>query len=355
MFKFIRTKDKFKWESKSLVLEFSEPSIQGFDDYIQMSDIDDVMYYYYTVKIFKKTQDRNGNAKFVLIGKRRIHDFPCMKQLKYLLEHILSDYDFKTGQSNLYSDDETYYTTTLQTCGFVCEDFYEISRTVDSEGNNETFTFYCGVTYDTQGDLNNVGIRTEYVDRSSLIELQKCITEFISYSLKCHNKEILSWKANLELEHGKLYEYSNDGVLEHIYAIGDNVDITTVVDNNQYRYSNFSITKIENGIIYSLGVQVNIDTIYFISNNISNELLSYNEEQVADEFISILADEEKAYFLCTENETILNKYNDVIIGRTKMCRDEHNFQYTSTGNPTEDIKPIVLNVIKIIKQMLSFE
>ena len=65
-FKFYKTnKNKFRWEDDSMRLEFSNPSIQPYNEYLKIKDNKDIMYYYYDVKIFKKI-----NNKCELVCKR---------------------------------------------------------------------------------------------------------------------------------------------------------------------------------------------------------------------------------------------------------------------------------------------
>ena len=80
-FKFNRHKNKFRWESDFMVLEFSNPSIEGFSSFTNLEDEKDIMYYYYTVKIFKKMidwDDEDDEKEIVtwkLVSKRKVYLF----------------------------------------------------------------------------------------------------------------------------------------------------------------------------------------------------------------------------------------------------------------------------------------
>ena len=91
--------------------------------------------------------------------------------------------------------------------GFACDDFYEITKSVDSQGNDERYIVYCGTTFDSQGDLNSSGIRTPYVTRNDIEELLLCVTNFINYSLEEHNKNAQLWASSYEVKGNKIYEY----------------------------------------------------------------------------------------------------------------------------------------------------
>ena len=98
-FKFIKTEDnRFRWESDFMVLEYSEPSIQAFQEYLPVKDFKDIMYYYYTVKIFKKID----NSKEILVSERYVSDFPCIDELKWIIEHQLNNNPTINGQKIEY-------------------------------------------------------------------------------------------------------------------------------------------------------------------------------------------------------------------------------------------------------------
>ena len=98
-FKFIKTDDdRFRWESDFMVLEYSEPSIQAFQEYLPVKDFKDIMYYYYTVKIFKKID----KSKEILVSERYVYDFPCIDELKWIIEHQLNNNPTINGQKIEY-------------------------------------------------------------------------------------------------------------------------------------------------------------------------------------------------------------------------------------------------------------
>ena len=185
-FKFYKTKkNKFRWEDDSMRLEFSNPSIQPYNEYLKIKDNKDIMHYYYDVKIFKKI-----NNKCELVCKRYTYDFPSIFQLQLILNYQLNNKVTKEdGQKIEYESGEVKYRRTLETEDFACDDFYEITR-IDSEDDDNDNCFgyivYCGTTYDFDGDLNSSGIRTPYVKENDIKELLKCVNEFIQYWMTLH-------------------------------------------------------------------------------------------------------------------------------------------------------------------------
>lgn len=132
IFRFKRTRNKFRWESDFMALEFSDPSIQGFNSYIPLKGEKDIMYYYYIVRIYKKfeTDDKDENEiiQWELVSSRGTHDFPSILELKWILEEQLKDNTKIDGQKIVYRDGDIAYTKTMFTEGFACDDFYEIEK-----------------------------------------------------------------------------------------------------------------------------------------------------------------------------------------------------------------------------------
>lgn len=361
-FKFKKVNNKFKWESDFMVLEFSNPSIQGFSNFINLTSEEEIMYYYYTVKIFKKVieWDDNDNevTKQKLISERNTHDFPTLLQLKWMLDYQLKDNPIINGQKIEYSNGSVRYSKVMSTEGFACDDFYEITKSVDSEGNDDRFVVYCGATFDSQGDLNSAGIRTPYVSKEDMEELFTCVSDFIQYSLDEHNKWNNILANSYEVKNGKIYEYNSENEtinkdrIESIYAVGDILDIKTVIDNQENDYDKVVITKIEGeDIILNNGVTIKCDSIRYISNEPTDEMLKYKENEIAKEFSDILTSEEKEEFKNCNAEFLLNKYKMAIIDRTWMCREEHGFNINDkTGDRVSEITPVVRNIIKLIKK-----
>lgn len=363
-FKFKQVDDTFRWESNFLVLEFSSPSIQGFSNFIHLTSENEIMYYYYTVKIFKKVSEwddeDNEVVKWSLISKRNTHDFPTILQLKWLLDYQLKDNSSIDGQKIEYASGNVRYTKVMATEGFACDDFYEITKSVDEAGNDERYIMYCGTTFDSQGDLNSAGIRTPYVTRTDIEELLACVTSFVHYSLEEHNKWVRLGAVSYEVKNEKIYEYGVVGeridknIIESMYAIGDRLNIKTAVDNQERDYDEVVITKIEGDQICLNTKQIiQGSSIVYISNEPTKEMLTYKEQDIATEFISILSNEEKEEFQQTSVENLVKKYKKAIIDRTWMCRDEHGFNMDyHTGDRVKAVTPIVKEVIRIIKENL---
>lgn len=365
-FEFIKKDDTYIWENEHLAIEFSNPSVQGFEDFTKLTSENQIMYYYYLVQIYRKFEDwDDDDNEFVnkeLVSERYTHDFPTITQLKWILEYQLNNNDIEDCQRIEYESGKVHYSKTISTEGFACDDFYEIRKFMNDKGGDVKFIVYAGTTYDCQGDLNSSGIRTPYVNREDIEQLLQCVNEFIQYSLDKHNENIELAKGCYEAKHNKLYEYlvNDEGVqkdiVESIFAPGDNLDITTVVENREFEYYGVQLTEVTDTIIHIIDDEgckktIDIDSIVFISSNITNEKLSYNEQEIVHDFVSILTEEELNEFKSLDSDVLLGIYKLAIIHRTAMCRDEHQFDIDyRSGDRVNTVTPIVKNIIESIKR-----
>ena len=364
-FKYHRDGDTFIWESDFMILEYSEPKVQGYSSHIHIKDINEIMYFYYTVKLYKKVQscdfkgNRTINKKF--LAGRYVHDFPCIAQLKDIIEYQLEDDTKNGGQKIEYVNGNIAYSKTLSTEGFACEDFYELTKIVNEDSSDKRFIFYVGLTYDIQGDLNSAGIRTPYINRSDIKELYNCISDFANYAIDYYNKMIDIASESYKIKSGKIYEYSYDdnGVsyttIESIYVPGDIIDVDIVLNNEEHSYENMHLVKINDNILFfEDGTEIDFNTVAYIDNNPTKEMLQYKEDDIAIDFLNILNKQEKAEFMKSSTSDILFKYSDAIINRTAMCRDEHGFNMDyELGDRVDNVMPIVEIVIEKIKDHLS--
>ena len=128
-----------------------------------------------------------------------------------------------------------------------------------------------------------------------------------------------------------------------------------MVDNKQHEYYKAKILKIESdNLILESGEVVTLDSIVYIMDEVIDEKLKYKENEIAQDFLSILSNEEKEEFKNCSIELLLNKYKEAIIDRTWMCRDEHEFDidYT-TGDRVDKVIAIVESIINIIKKGIN--
>lgn len=362
-FKFKNKNNKFIWESSSMILEFSNPSIQGYSSFLPLKNREDIMYYYYTVRIFKKVSNWNGKTKKVkLVGETTTHDFPVILELEFMLKNLIKENITKYGQKIRYRNDKERYAKTLATEGFACDDFYEITRNVNEDNVDDYYNVYCGVSLNADVNLNSNGIRIGDISKKDVLELLKCVSGFIDYSIEESNKfinqdkyyfEICSTSSSTKINS---YSYKNDvldkEIIKSIYDISDKLDIVTIVGDNEFSYYGVSINSIkQDTLLLNNHQSIDKNTIVDISNSPTEEMLKYKEAEIAKDFLSVLSDNEKEEFKDWEIERLVMKYENAIIDRTWLCREEHQFNIDYVkGDRLTQIKPIVLELIKTIKE-----
>lgn len=352
-FKFIKTEDnRFRWESNFMILEYSEPSIQAFQEYLPVKDFKDIMYYYYTVKIFKKID----NSKEILVSERDVYDFPCIDELKWIIEHQLNNNPTINGQKIEYQSGDVRYKETFESEGFACEDFYSISKSTDENNKNERYSIYIGTTYDDNGDLTSNGIRTPHINRIDLKELLKCVDSFIQYSIDKNNNELEKLNDKFIIKDDKLYEYDYENNLDNIYVIGEFIKNITFIDNNkQCEEVDLIISDLRRDkVFFKGGLCLFTKDIRYMYSKVQDNKLTYNEQQCAEDFTSILNTDEKHEFISNDVNELLLKYKNAIVNRTKMCIDKNrNYMTKYEKNMGIDgIIPVVETVINNIKYIL---
>ena len=341
-YKFIKDEGKFIWSNDIIKLQFSEPSIQRWNEFRPGKIKDNgILYYYYKIEILKKicTNYDDDNDEFIydwkLVSSRNTHDFPKIQQLQSILNYIIKLNPTENGQKINYRSGNVEYRETIHTEGFACDDFYEITKFTDDKGLNPRYHLYIGCTFDSQGDCNSSGIRTEYVSEKDLKQLLKCVNGFIKFSIDESNKEIAEYNSlntsNKELIDGQLIQYAlnnytvlNKDKIDNIYVVGDILDIC-VVSKSFESYRGFKITDINDEYVcFKDSMNVKASDIVHIFNQVPNDKLSYNINEIADDFYLILTDIQKEEFKNKEIDFIFNKYREAIVNRTWMNRDEHN-------------------------------
>lgn len=370
-FKFIKDKNKFIWQNNSIKIQFSKPNIQAYPEFDTLDDDKKIMYYYYNVKILKKVatykniDEDKPIYKWKTLTEINTYDFPCIQQLKDIINYQINNNPTKNGQKIRYLDGDIKYKETLSTEGFACDDFYEISKYSDDKGLENHYSIYFGCTLDIQSSMDNEGIRINYIDEEEIKELLKCVNDFISFSINLYNKTITTYNKlhtkNKEIISGKIYEYTieknkiNKNKIENIFVINDFGNFTCVKKKNKkyetIEYEKMSIQKInKSSITLNNNIEIPINELLNIYDDIPKEKLNYNIDDITQDFIDILDDKEKEIFKKEKLENLIQKYKMPLINRTWMCRPEHKFDIDyDSGDSIDTINPIIKEVIINIK------
>lgn len=367
---FYTKNDKFRWECGDVRIEFSAPVIQAYNEYIEISSMSEVMYFYYTVKFYKKAYSSWNEEtdeeikKWKLVSQRNVYDFPCIEQLQYIIENIIKKTDSKDCQKIKYSDGTTAFLYTMETEGFVCEDVYKVTK-LFSEKKDARYSLYAGCTFDLQGDQESTGIYVNQLNEEELGVLLDCVNSFLDFSIGCHNQDVVESRQahlnSLQTIDGKLYKYKINhynvmyGQIDVIYSVGDKVDLYTEPYDKDLLGA--KITGIEEDSITvrlnKKSYTVSFPQIYHIYEKISDEALYYNIDEIEDDFKNFLSPIMIDDFKNLSVVDLLEKYGDAIIARTWMCRSEHNLPLLTTDNGNhENVYANVKNIITKIKEEL---
>ena len=358
MYKHKRESDKFIWEGDSIILEYSNPKIQAFTSYTKIDSIKDIMYYYYDVKLYKKKKLYIDTIKEELISEVSTYDFPTINQFYYMINEVLNiDLNDKNSQKIEYRDKLYEYSYTTYTSGFSCDDFYRINK-VKNIKNDIYYNLYIGCSIDET--INSEGVNIFYINDNDMIELQKCVKEFIKYSINEYNKETENSKKVYKIKDGNIYKYDNN-LLTDIIQVGDIVDLYNVVNNKETYYYNAVIKEIKDNnitiITYNGEEVINIENIPDMFKNVPDYKLKYNEMEISQDFINLINEEIMNEFKTLDREYLFDKYSKLIIDLTWMCREEHeyigNYNIDNSLDPVDRMRNVVLVVIDNIKDIIN--
>ena len=141
---------------------------------------------------------------------------------------------------------------------------------------------------------------------------------------------------------------NEDCSIKSVLTISDILNDVTVIEGDinskNYRsacYNNCKIVDIKDDSIVVEGgfkeyaragdcehleehVEIAINTIAYIFQDMPKERLVFDEDEIMNDFISILSDFEIEEFKTADVELLFEKWKSAMIDRTWMCRDEHN-------------------------------
>lgn len=363
-FLFFRKKDTFIWAGEYFRIEFSNPSIDLFEDaYAKCREPEEILYYTYTLRIFSKKWCKT-RYRWYKVAETSIYDFPCIQELLNLIKWYLGKQEPDESWCHYFIGKEyETYSITCNTESPQVEDYYEITKYTRPLQNKEWFSLYVGCATNPQG---TTGIFIDRLYRGELIQLKRCIEHFIHFTMEAYNHDTEQRNLAACNSHkyvgGKLYNYSDSitppNVITNIYAVGDvlnNIDILQYKKNYFYseQYYDETIAQItEQELIMESGKRFSINSILSLSAWPSKEMLCYNQAQITADLMACLNDLEKDDFRKLTLDELYEKYGKAIDNRTRMHRDEHSFPQIHE-NRFENVRQIIYNVIDEIKQLVS--
>ena len=352
--------DKYVWQNRNTKFVISDVSYQAKDEYKFQTSISDILYLYYSIDVYAKK-----DKQWKTICKTGAYDFPALIDFMLNLESIL----------NLDNETEGSY----RTQGFAYEDYYDIEKTISSDGR-ESFKLFIGANMDTQPDFSCSGVMINRLTRYDLTVLMKMLNAIFSDCIRNNNKKIKE-----ELSQDRKYIISNDrllyysrGVLRNIYKVGDCIDCTVLkgslaADNySSIRYHNVIISKLvsdnENGdymetmcgyielnndpTVDMSHVQIKLSDIVNTFLNVENEVLSYSEDDIIKDLRNYLIEAEIQQIKDGDLDDLVKEWCDCVINRYWLCRSEHNLPKRVNKDVTDaHIRNAELSVRFILSQI----
>ena len=364
-------KIKSTWIYDDVKVEFSEPSIQAGESVVHAETTKDILYYYYTMTVYRRNDKKKWKKEFVSYAC----DFPALLCINGMAEELLKD-DFDGGSWQKTqipdSDGIMWYKKSIDTAGI-----YRLMRTVriDEDEKHDWFTVDVGSGNDPRFAPYTCGaafVSFDMLKREDFMGFVNTVKDFIDKSIKAFNQE---QDKNIKLEagarvvkNGKLYEYKDrlKGIagcnkLESVYIPGDSLDfkIKTKKDEKDVfiDFYNCKLVSVEDGFITVTDgyktcqqkpeslegqqVKIPIETITYSNAIEPSAKLKFSKKQCVDDFYAIMSDEEKAEFAETPIDALIEKWFDAVANRTWTFRDEHGFR-----KPIKTTKKIIKKIKK---------
>lgn len=369
-------KIKSTWIYDDVKIEFSEPSIQAGESVVHAETTKDILYYYYTMTVYRRNDKKKWKKEFVSYAC----DFPALLCINGMAEELLKD-DFDGGSWQKTqipdSDGIIWYKKSIDTAGIINEDIYRLARTVriDEDEKLDWFTVDVGSGNDPRFAPYTGGaafVSFDMLKREDFMAFVNTVKDFIDKSIKAFNQE---QDKNIQLEagarvvkNGKLYEYKDriEGIarcnkLESVYIPGDSLDfkIKTQKDDKDIfvDFHNCRLVSVEDGFITVTDgyktvhqkpeslkgqqVRIPVETIMYSNAIEPSTKLRFSKKQCMDDFYAIMSDEEKAEFAETPIDALVEKWFGAVVDRTWIFRDEHGFR-----NPRKTTKKIIKKIKK---------
>ena len=379
MFKFVKRGMEYFWEDDVTRIKYSKPYIQGSDDYAFLKDEKGIMYYYYTTTLYMKNYKEEWKEMCNVVS----YDFPCIFQLidmlKMFIDGNIKDEDCQKIRYYDNKENENIgHKYVLETEGFLCDDFYQLERIKKRRGEEENINYnlYIGLSQRTDTYMS-FGTRIEYLKIEDLKELLKCAIEFVKYSLDVHNEETRQankeWTSSMKVIGNKLFRFENEKIRD-MFIKNTKCSITRIIgDLDGYDFKSieyvdcnlFDIQKdkiiINSGLYYNQhnpqviekNIEIPINEIVYISEDVPNERLCYGFNEIVQDWIAILDENERKEFVINNVDILNNKWNDAIIDRTWMCRQEHNYEnFNEEDYRLEKVRKLARKVIIEVKNQL---
>ena len=381
--KYKRNSIKSTWKQDDIKIVFSDPEIQASESVVHVKDVDDILFYHYTMKVYRKT---NKNWKKELVSYT--WNSPALLCIEKMADELLKD-DFDDGSWQMAgSGDSVWYKKSLETDSIVNEDYYQMDRDVRFYCGErlEAFSMTIGTGFDSKHKRHTdfmPCISINFLRRDGFLRFVNTVKNFIDSSILFFNvtqKEIMSVESvSRKIRHGKMYEYKDryEGCgcnkLDYVYVPGEEISLTlkekregedVFVDYKDCRLTGVENSRIGNGYITITGgykmfrdateylgnkqIKIPVELIMYSSSEEPEERLTFNKKQCVNDFLSIMSDEEKEEFATTSLDTITKKWFDAVVNRNCLYRKEHCLKHEK-----KTAKKIIKKIQKKCEKELS--
>lgn len=385
---FKKSKGKYIWQSPELKLVFSDMTFQAHDDYGYVSSTEDFLYLYYTVEIYVLHRDYDKNGKttrhWKLVTAKSTYDFPSITILQWILQQYVNNKipEEDCGVIHYYDDgeireDRIGYVYSMDTDSWFCEDYYQVERLIIKEHDKEIgreYSLYAGSSIDFHGGSPSIGVKAT-ISESGIQCLLTCVTEFLNDGIDDHNKAIREFLSDetysvdtagriVKTENGKVTEmFLKNDIVSSIYVYCGDLNSDSFYSDTYHHVKISDITK--NGITITGGycerlskdyneedvenrkLFVSCKNIFHIFSDITEQVLALDEQGIADEFRTVLTQEELAEMKNSDVEEMYQKWYEVIVDRYIIFRDEHPFRKIKKDD-RKNAMEAVRTVIKIL-------
>lgn len=359
----------YTWKNRNIKVEFSNPRIQPHHESF-LKDTDDILYYYYNMRVSRYAWI-DGEYEWKIVAEANAYDAPAVTYFCALIEealYYLDKFDERWEVFGYESGDKAY-SKTLKTGGFINEDYYRIVKTMSPDKCITSYSVFVGSGI---GGENFIGVNIGCLNERDMRALLECVEGFIRYSIDNENEKIRkSYRiSSKKFKHvdGRIYEYCTRGdeidfnKIEEIYSVGDKLDDVTVAvfeddfirDSDYHKLTISSVT--DEGITFHDGTYLLFGDITYMCAFPSEELLCYGPTEIAADFYERLSASEREDFSSLSEEELFEKYGEAILGRTAMCRDEHNLPILAERteeNYHANVYENIRRIIPMIKGMIK--
>lgn len=343
-----------RWTDGMIKVELSDSHIQAFNEETVLTDTSRIMHLYYNIAVYHKLADEE--AEWELMLEKYAYDFPALLHLIEMLDACLNK-----NENNLSCK------------GSFFEDFYELSHY--QVAKETRYTLVIGGTPDGVYHGITKSVALEYLTRKDVESFSEFVNGFIAAAITQYNKKLADHekfsRSNKFIKDNKLYTYerdfSNTPCLDNVLIIGDKLrDLVIFVPSEkgtgfvEEDISNVTIEKFDeaNNTITCDGETYLLSDVVYAFMDEPTQKLKYLVDEIVPDFFAIMSNAEKEEFRVESVDTLFNKYKWVIIGRSWMCRDEHEFEkhypellkIKDTGNH-ERVFEVVKMVIRKLKKI----